>query len=138
MEFAQLSTKTNSFNKKIQLFNEITDVIALRKLIYKTIEISYSAYYEEQVVQYFKDFQHNEDIKRRARKGITYLYTVENRIIGTGSLIENRIEAVFTDPAIHFQGIGRKIMNVLLHQTEIQGYENVTLEATPGSFNSRR
>ena len=120
-------------NKRLQLFAEGTDLIGTRKLIHKTIEACYYAYYDEPVVRYFQEFHNDENIRERAKNGLTLVYLVDNKIIGTGSLTGYRVNDLFVDPALHGRGIGKRIMYSLLCEAEKQNIRNLQLLATPGS-----
>ncbi len=120
-------------NKRLQLFKEDTDLIGVRKLIHKTIEACYYAYYDEPVVSYFKEFYNNENIKERAKNGSTFVYQIDTKIVGTGSLTGYRINDLFVDPSLQGRGIGKRIMYSLLCEAEKQNIRTLQLFATPGS-----
>ena len=133
MELTLLQPRTQSLHKQIRIFNEFTDVIPLRKLIHKAIEICYSGYYEEEVVRFCKDMHQFDTILFRARTGQTIVCTINNKICGTGTLTDNKIHAIYTDPAFQRKGIGKRIIYCLLQEAKQQGMSNVLVEAIPGS-----
>lgn len=120
-------------HKRLQQFNEETDLIGVRKLIHKTIEACYSAYFENPVVEYFKEFYNNENIRERAKNGYTLVYSIDGKIVGTGSLSAYKINALFIDPALQRRGIGRRIMYSLFAEAEARNIKSLQIFATPGS-----
>jgi len=121
-------------HKRLQLFKKETDLICVRKLIHKTIESCYSAYYEDPVVQYNKEFYNNENITERAQNGFTLVYYVNGKLAGTGSLNEYRINGLFVDPTLQGKGIGRRIMYSLLCEAEKRNIRILELLSTPGAI----
>lgn len=120
-------------HKRLQLFKKETDLISVRKLIHKTIESSYTAYYDTPVVQFIKEFYNNENIIEHAKNGYMLVYFIDGKLVGTGSLNEHRINGMFVDPALQGRGIGRRIMYSLLSEAEKQNIKVLQLQSTPGS-----
>jgi GNAT superfamily N-acetyltransferase len=119
-----------SSRKKLQVFKEETDLIPVRKLIHKTIEACYPACYEEEVTRYFLGCHDNKDISERARHGITMVYSVNERIVGTGTLKGNHIEALYVDPFMQGKGIGKRIMFSIFDEALRQAIPKLCLSAT--------
>jgi citrate lyase synthetase len=120
-------------HKRLQLFKKETDLISVRKLIHKNIEVCYSAYYENPALQFVKEFYNNENICERAKNGHTLVYFIDGKLVGTGSLHEHRINDLFIDPALQGRGIGKRIMYSLLCEAEKQNIKVLKLYSTPGS-----
>jgi citrate lyase synthetase len=120
-------------HKRLQLFRKETDLISVRKLIHKTIESCYSAYYDTPVVQFIKEFYNNENITEHAKNGYMLVYFIDGKVVGTGSLNEHRINGLFVDPALQGRGIGRRIMYSLLCEAEKQSLKILEVQSTPGS-----
>lgn len=123
----------NKSNKKLKPFNEFTDLIAVRKLIHKTIEICYPGYYNDEIVRFFKDYHSYERIREQALKGFSLVYLHNDKIVGTGTLEDNHINSVYIDPRHQFKGFGKRIICALLNEAEHRGYIRLGLDATPGS-----
>jgi len=122
-------------HKRLQLFKKETDLISVRKLIHKTIESCYSAYYDDPPIQFIKEFYNNENISEHAKNGYTLVYFIDGKIVGTGSLNEHRINGLFIDPSLQGRGIGRRIMYSLFCEAEKQNIKTLALHSTPGSTN---
>lgn len=45
----------------------------------------------------------------------TWVYEIECRVVGFISLMENEVGAIFVDPTLHGQGIGRALMDKAYH-----------------------
>jgi ribosomal protein S18 acetylase RimI-like enzyme len=133
METAQVSRGIMKGNKRLQLFNESTDLIAVRKLIHKTVEINYPGYYDDQIVRFFKDYHSVDRVREQAQKGYSLVYVQNDKIVATGTLVENHISAVYVDPAFQSKGFGKRIMFALLNEAEQRGIFKLVLDATPGS-----
>ena len=74
------------------------DSPAVKELIYNTIDICYPADYPKEAVQYFKQYHCEENILKGAAKGWTTVLEENNRVIGTGTIIDNHIMRVFVNP----------------------------------------
>ncbi len=121
------------FNRRIHSFTEETDLIPTLNLIHKTIDKCYPVFYEAPVVHYFKEYHSSESILERSKKGYTLVYRVNDTIIGTGSLIDDYINAVYVDPKYQGKGIGKRIMQVLIKKAKQKKLSKLRLDATPGS-----
>jgi ribosomal protein S18 acetylase RimI-like enzyme len=117
----------------LHIFNEFYDLIPLRKMIHRTIEICYPAYYEETIIRHIRDRHGNLDIIKRARSGQTFIYSFENKIIGTGSIVHSEINSVFVDPAYQNRGIGKSLMNLLINYAQENNNQVLTLFSPPGA-----
>lgn len=133
MVTAQVSCGIKKSNKRLQLFNESTDLIAVRKLIHKTVEINYPGFYDDQIVRFFKDYHSFERVREQAQKGYSLVYVQHDKIVGTGTLVGNHISSVYVDPAFQYKGLGKRIMFALLNEAERRRIFKLALDATPGS-----
>jgi len=122
---------SNKFN--LRLFNECTDSIPVHKLIHKTIEISFPAYYEEAVLRHFKELHTFDTIVSRAKAGKTLVYSLNNKIVGTGSFNDSTIHSLFVDPAHQNKGIGKKILLALIENLKAERINSLVIAAPPGS-----
>ncbi len=90
-----------------------SDLRAVKKLIRRTINTSYSPVYPKEVIKYFHDYHNDETILKDAKEGYTIVLEKNNRIIGTGTIVANHIWRVFIDPAFQKEGLGKLIMRKL-------------------------
>ena len=92
----------------------------MKRLTYKTIEVSYSDVYPEEAIEYFKDYHSEEYILNDARDGYTIILDFSGKIIGTGTLLGTNIRQVFIDPSYQYRGFGKLVM----HKLEEQAFAN--------------
>jgi GNAT superfamily N-acetyltransferase len=92
----------------------------VKRLTYKTIEVSYSDVYPEEAIEYFKDYHSEEYILNDARDGYTIILDFSGKIIGTGTLLGTNIRQVFIDPSYQYRGFGKLVM----HKLEEQAFAN--------------
>jgi N-acetylglutamate synthase-like GNAT family acetyltransferase len=107
-----------------------SDLVAVKELIYSTIDICYSADYTKEAVQYFKQYHCDKNILKGAAKGCTIVLEKNNRIIGTGTIIDNHIMRVFVNPKFQKRGLGKLIMNKLEDKAIYSGVNKVKLDAS--------
>ena len=129
-----LRKKIDKKQGELQLFNEHVDLIPTRKLIQKTIEVCYPGCYDDQVVEYFKDYNKFDKILLRAKNGFILVYKYNKMIVGTGCLLKSNIEALFVDPLYQFNGIGRKIVHALIYEASSRNQVRLTVNSTPGAL----
>jgi len=98
---------------KIRKFR-LTDLNAVRRLIYNTIDVCYPAVYCPEAIKYIKNYHSSENILKGAKKGYTIVLERNNRIAAVGTIIKNGyITRVFVNPEFQGQGIGKLIMEKL-------------------------
>jgi ribosomal protein S18 acetylase RimI-like enzyme len=107
-----------------------SDLPAVKELIYKTIDTCYSADYSEEAIQYFKQYHCDENILKGAKKGWAIVLEENNRIIGTGTIIDDHIMRVFVNPKFQKRGLGKLIMNKLEKKAISSGANKVKLDAS--------
>ncbi len=114
---------------KIREFDK-ADLIDVKDLVDKTIDICYSSDYCAEAVKFFKDWHHNEKILKSARDGFTIVLDDNDKIIGTGTIVGDEIMRVFVDPAFQKNGFGKKIMQMLEDTAISNGVETIKLDAS--------
>jgi GNAT superfamily N-acetyltransferase len=107
-----------------------SDLTAVKELIDSTIDICYSADYPKEAVQYFKQYHCEENILKGEEKGWTIVLEKNNRILGTGTIINDHILRVFVNPKFQKQGLGKLIMNKLEDKAISSGVNKVKLDAS--------
>ncbi len=114
----------------------IDDAEELNSVIEYTIEESYKWIYPEEVREIFKEENSTEQLVERGEKD--YVLVVvnpddENKIVGTGALIDNRIFGVYVHPEYQSNGIGVRIMEQLEDRALGNGIKKLVLSASISS-----
>jgi GNAT superfamily N-acetyltransferase len=107
-----------------------SDLPVVKKLIYDTIDIRYSADYPKEAITYFKKYHCKENILKGARDGWTIILRENNRIIGTGTIVDGHIMRVFVNPKFQRRGFGKLIMCKLEEKAISTGVSIVKLDAS--------
>jgi ribosomal protein S18 acetylase RimI-like enzyme len=106
------------------------DLAAVKELVDNTINICYPADYPKEAVQYFKRYHCEENISKGAATGWTIVLEKNNRVIGTGTIIDNHIMRVFVNPKFQKRGLGKLIMHKLEDKAISSGVKKVKLDAS--------
>ncbi|MHC4060504.1 MAG: GNAT family N-acetyltransferase [Planctomycetota bacterium] len=107
-----------------------SDLAAVKKLIYATIDVCYTGVYPTEAVEFFKDWHCEENILKGAREGHAIVLEKGERIIGTGTLMNDEIVRVFVEPRWQGQGYGKTIMRRLEEQAMSLGLSIIKLDAS--------
>jgi putative acetyltransferase len=107
-----------------------SDLPVVKELIDKTIDICYPADYPTEAIKYFKQYHCEKNILKGAAKGRTIVLEKNNRVIGTGTILDNHILRVFVNPKFQKQGLGKLIMNKLEDKAISSGVNRVKLDAS--------
>ncbi len=99
-----------------------TDLVALARLIQRTIDASYSGAYPFRAVQFFKELHSPAKIMERHRQGDLLVVEREGRLIATGVLVGGDIFGVFVDPEFQRCGYGRSLMRELESKAKAWGF----------------
>ena len=114
---------------KIRPFRR-SDLVSLQRLIWETIDVSYSSVYPPRALEFFKDFHAEQKILERSEAG-TVLIMVENgNLIATGSLVNGEIYAVFVHPSSQGVGHGKALMAVLEDEARASGISESVLSVS--------
>lgn len=98
-------------------------------LVQQTIKAVYPKYYPAEVVDFFCELHSKEAILKDIEKGNVCILREDDRIIGTGSFVENHITRVYVLPEYQKNGYGTIIMKSI--EAEImKKYEKAYLEAS--------
>jgi len=116
-------------NIKLREFTR-EDLETVKRLIYKTIEVSYSDVYPEEAIEYFKYYHSEEPILSDARDGYTIVLEFYEKIIGTGTLLCANIRRVFIDPSYQHKGFGKLVMHKLEERALAKGISTLDLSAS--------
>lgn len=103
---------------------------AVKGLIHRTIDVCYLDVYPEEAVKFFRNWHCDDRILKDVEEGHTIVLEKENRIIGTGTIVENHIKTLFIEPALQSRGLGRLIMHELEQKAVALGVDVVVLDAS--------
>lgn len=92
---------------------EMTDAQQIWLLVQDTIQTSYPKYYPQGIVYFFCELHSIESIEADIEKGAVRVLTVDNFIVGTGSVNENHITRLFISPEYQGKGFGGYIMSCI-------------------------
>ena len=93
-------------------FNEIY-THSLYELIRQTIVEEYSEFSASDVIDYFLSYNQPDNILTDSKKGYTALCFIDNKLAGSGSLVNNNLRRVFVLSEYQRIGIGTLIMKHL-------------------------
>ena len=92
---------------------ELSDLVSVKNLIYRTIDVSYSTFYNDDAIAFFRNHHCNDNILKDSGEGYTIVLEKDNRIIGTGTILGDEIKRVFVDPEFQKRGFGKHVMRNL-------------------------
>lgn len=98
-------------------------------LVEITIKTIYPMYYNKKIVEFFLKLHNKENILIDINNNRTYILVDNNKLIGTGSFLENHISRVFILPEYQNQGYGSKIMDFLENKIKLN-YDYSVLESS--------
>lgn len=108
---------------------EKKDLQDIYNVVQQTIKAIYPKYYPAEVVNFFCELHNREAIMQDISNGHVSVLKVDNKVVGTGSFIENHITRVYVLPEYQKNGYGTFIMKSI--ETEImKKYEKAYLEAS--------
>ena len=92
-----------------------SDLSDLKQLIHGTIDVSYADAYPPRARDYFKSFHSDEAIVERSEKGLILMAESPETgaLVGTGSMVDQDIFALFVSPDHQGEGIGKRLMERL-------------------------
>ena len=100
----------------------------INRLIYATIDASYSDVYPEKAVRFFKRVHSKARIAKRSKKGEILVLERDGIILATGAAIGHEIVGVFVNPNDQGHGFGKAIMGKLEKRIRANGYSEVVLD----------
>ena len=114
---------------QIRRFNK-EDLQSVYQLIQNTIDISYQEAYPKGAVEFFKNYHSDEQIEKDALEGYTAVLELNNKIIGTGTLVGSNVRRVFIDPSYQLKGFGKLIMKNLEKKAYLNGLKTIDLDSS--------
>ena len=117
----------------IRRFRE-SDIGPLHRLIHETIDISYAEVYPPRAVEFFKKFHAEDKILERGRVGTILVVEEDGELVGTGSIVDGEIFAVFVHPKCQSGGRGKALMQRLEDQARAEGVVESELSVSLSSL----
>ena len=109
---------------------EHSDLEAMLKLIWDTIDVCYRPVYSAEAITHWED-EHNEtEILKDAAEGIILIAELDGRMIATGTLLAEQIKRVYVVPALQGKGLGKMIMTELEKRAKDNGLKEIRLYAS--------
>jgi N-acetylglutamate synthase-like GNAT family acetyltransferase len=106
------------------------DLPAVKRLIDRTIDISYAVAYPAEALAFFKDYHSTDHILSSAASDCIVVVELGGKIVGTGTLTGTTIGRVFVDPLHQGKGWGKLIMHSLEEKALAAGVRTVDLSAS--------
>lgn len=106
------------------------DLLAVKRLIDRTIDISYAKAYPAEALAFFKGYHAEECIVDSAASDYIVVVELGGEIVGTGTLMCTTISRVFVDPLHQGRGLGKVIMRRLEEKAIAAGVREVDLSAS--------
>jgi N-acetylglutamate synthase-like GNAT family acetyltransferase len=106
------------------------DLANIKRLVDKTIDISYENTYAQEALEFFKKHHALEDIREDLQQEYLVVVEINDEIIGTGTLVGNEIGRVFVNPKFQGKGLGKTIMEKLERKAVVKDIETIYLDAS--------
>ena len=119
---------------KIRRF-KIADAKATSKLIKNALLKVNSKDYDIKLIRSMCKHFSPKTIIENAKVRIVYVGVLEDKIIGTASIVKNIILTVFVDPKYHGKGIGAKLMQTVEKSAKKKGYKLVKVPSSITAYN---
>ena len=114
---------------KIRNFKS-SDLGVIKNLIGNTVDACYSNVYPKEAIKFFKNYHSDENVLKNAKEGYTIVLEKDNKIIGTGTIVDDHIMRVFVDPEFQKLGLGKLVMQKLEEKALSTGVRIVKLDAS--------
>ena len=108
----------------------VDDLDDLYRLVQETIVISYSVVYPHEAVEAFIRYHSREQMQNDAEEGYTVILRVDDKIVGTGTLLDTSIKRVFIHPSYQGKGYGKAVIAMLEKKAAAQGVGTLDLAAS--------
>ena len=106
----------------------INEVNKIQKLIHRTIDISYTEFYNSTGKDFSKMFHSIAAISDRMKFGNVLVVAEGDCIVATGASLGNKIFGVFVLPEKQRRGYGKTVMEALERLLKSQGIDKVILD----------
>ena len=106
------------------------DIDTVVALIHQVVDISYRDVYPAAALNLYKEFHCRDNILNDAENGYCVVAENSDRIVGTGTLLDDGIRRVYIDPSYQKSGIGKRIYRELEHKALKTGLSRLGLGAS--------
>ncbi len=106
------------------------DAAEVRALVERTVRESYHGVYSEAAIEFFVRYHGEDEIRRDIEQGFSIVACDGRRIVGTATLRGDSITRVFVSPERQGEGIGGRLMRVVLDRARSSGLKAVRLDAS--------
>ena len=89
------------------------DLVAVKALVDRTIDVSYAGVYPPAVITFFKEYHCRECILADAQAGHTLVIEEDGALLATGTLLGTNVRRMFVDPAMQGRGLGFALLTSL-------------------------
>ena len=127
--FLEKQQMTEPDNIKFREFRP-GDLPVVYELLMKTADISFQGVYAPSAIRHCKEHNAREQILADAREGYTVVLESDGRIIGTGTLVDDKIARVYVNPPDQGCGLGKRIMDLLEQRARADSREQLFLHST--------
>ncbi|MEM1045834.1 MAG: GNAT family N-acetyltransferase [Pseudomonadota bacterium] len=106
------------------------DGATVHGLICDTVDVSYAPVYPPRALAFFKRVHDPDRIAERTLTGLVLLAEVNGVAAATGSLVEDKISAVFVRPSFQGLGLGKRLMRDLEDGARQAGRRQIRLHVS--------
>lgn len=106
------------------------DLVAVKALVDRTIDVSYAGVYPPAAIAFFKDYHCCENILDDARAGHTLVIEENGILLATGTLLGTNVRRMFVDPAAQGRGLGQALILRLEEHARVLGLTELDLSSS--------
>ena len=104
-------------------------------VVNKTIEEIYLKYYSKSAVDFYHNLHSEENMKNQLSDEYALVLVENNKIFGTGAVLDNEIKRFFILPEYQGKGYGKILFKELEKNVNNEIYQNIFLYASLASAN---
>ena len=105
---------------------DLEEIVAL---VRNTIKIIYPRYYPEGAVDFFLKHHEKDKVKSDLIAGRVYVFTSNNKTLGTVTIKGNEIARLFVEPEMQGKGFGSRLID-FAEECIWKGHEEICLDAS--------
>ncbi|MFC2136894.1 GNAT family N-acetyltransferase [Bacteroidota bacterium] len=133
MKNIQVNTidKVKAINSIIRPFKNC-DLDEIYDIIEYHLVHTYSKVYSKEIIEFYKEYHSLNNILNDSKKGNALILSINNEIIGTGTILNNYINRIFIKSGYQNQGYGTAILSEL-EKLAVFKNKSIKLDVIPGS-----